>query len=329
MKKTIIIALVCVSIVVAVIAVVSNIQVVDDTDTGYEGTYLDNDIFNDTNSSNNVNNEMNLDERIANECEYILASGENKKGDYYELVCNRSQSFDGRDEIGVIKNNKWLIPLTTDSPFHDENGVLKYFDEWYKSISQPQSSNEAYGYSDTYLFCANNCFALSKAQYTYVELWNVENGKTFSKENINAEYIELEISCRTWNKNNPNNHERRIVTDSDKVYFSLGNHYKWGILDAETMTVIKGIEDNNFDFAGPIADGLFFAKKANSEEKGFYDLSGNLVIDLTKYNMLINAGFQPVFKDGECTFVASNSSNKSFIITVDTSGKTISSNELK
>lgn len=263
--------------------------------------------------------------KLSDECEYVLASGTNDNGDFYELVANRSKSFDGKDQVGVIKNNKWLIPLSSDCPFIDETGAIINFANWKKHFDD----NDRFFYDEIYYYIANDCFLLSPDQNSlnYQIIWNVETNLTYGeigKCSFSVQYTYSDINDILKRDNYITNIDKCIVHTQD------GFTSVCSILDTNTMTVITSFE--NLYYVSPYSEGLFFSiKDEERTEIGFYDEKGNMVIDLSSYPFIYAGGKYDndlVFINGECTFKASNDSNKLFLITIDKTGKIIEEKEL-
>ena len=85
-------------------------------------------------------------EKLSASCDYILAQATDSKGNYIELVANDGQGYDGKRTIGLIKNNEWLVKMSSDTPF------------------------ESIDVKGTYKLVKDNCFL-----YNSYILWNFEN----------------------------------------------------------------------------------------------------------------------------------------------------------
>jgi len=241
---------------------------------------------------------------LVDECDYLLAEGTNTTGDHYQLVANESQSYDSTQSIGLIKNNEWLIEMTNDSPIIDEDGTVYYFfnfkSDYDKYISPDWNWNT---YPTTYRLVSNNCFLLNGYM-----LWNFETGKThmltgdyrsgyiFSEDVTDESYVMLKI-----------------------VSENTHNEVTYKILDINNMIVIKEFEEGCFYYAGVFSEDLFYAV-AYDGDTGFYDKSGNQIIDLSKYNVTEGG----TFSDGKATIIAENDTGKEFEITIDKQGNVIS-----
>ena len=123
------------------------------------------------------------------------------------------------------------------------------------------------------------------------------------------------------------------VTDESKVIINEKNSNSFKLLDTNSMAIVKEFDNNQIsDRVEPFAEGMFFANGYtndldgdgyNDEVSGFYDENGNLVIDLSQYNVTYGG----VFSEGTATIKAENNTGKSFEITIDKNGNVISEKE--
>ncbi len=274
-----------------------------------EYRYFRTDTNEDANFDESNEADKNNEEQLAAVCDYILAEGTNKNGDIYQLVANESKSYDGKSEVGIIKNNKWLIELSSDSPFVDESGKIIYIDNYMRQFDYPES-DDLYGYSKTYMFINNCCFiAKEDSRNHYDVILNAENGKNYIVENG---WFETEFKDDNLIGQYDENIVIRDWDSKDKSY---------EILNTETMSIVKEFTNDDFYYITPISEGVFYAiKDKEGNGKAFYDSNGQKVVDLSKYK-ISGCGF---FIDGRCIFTAINSSGKEFEITIDKSGNVIS-----
>ncbi|MGN1154010.1 MAG: hypothetical protein ACI4S3_08265, partial [Candidatus Gastranaerophilaceae bacterium] len=110
---------------------------------------------------------------LSDTCDKVLASG-STGGNFYELVANQKEDYNGTEiTIGVIKNNEWLIPLTKQIPFLDEDNKLL------------SGGADIYGfepYPSYFYYVGNGCFLnqywtdVNSPKYT---LLNSNNEKKF------------------------------------------------------------------------------------------------------------------------------------------------------
>lgn len=87
------------------------------------------DVFLDNTNTTQLTDFTLPDERLSDTCDKVLAEGTDSDGSYYELVAVQEESATSvQVKIGVIKNNEWLVPLSADHPFIDnETGLLWYY----------------------------------------------------------------------------------------------------------------------------------------------------------------------------------------------------------
>lgn len=261
---------------------------------------------------------------LSDECDKILAEGEDENGNYYELVANETEDYSGVTiEIGVIKNNTWSIPLTTNSPFIGESGLLSLYD----GVNSATGSIYDEKFAKFY-YIGNGCF-----YYNYTIL-NGNNGKSYNGNESN--FIPVVQSDRK-------NGENIMICNDDGKYILKKYGEKFRVLDAKTMK-IKTINvscDYDIDYAFPYAEGLFACMNYSSDVQtnGFYNLKGEKVIDLSQYTLAKNTYYSDctggysgiyqslVFEDGKCTFKITNEVGTNYIVTIDKKGKVIDSEE--
>lgn len=251
---------------------------------------------------------------LAASCDYVLAEGTSTAGDKFELVANDSQSYDSTQSVGLIKNGKWFIEMTDNSPIIDENGSVYYFSSFkgeYDRYISPDWNTDTY--PNTYRLVSNNCFLLGE----YI-LWNFETGKTYT----------LPGDYRSYYKFSEN------ITNENKVILHIVSEYShnevtYKILDTKNMAVIKEFDKDDFYSVGIFSEGLFYAVTRNTDldgdgytdkAAGFYDENGNLIINLSKYNITEGG----VFSNGKATVTAENDTGKQFEITIDKAGNVLS-----
>lgn len=235
-------------------------------------------------------------EQLSASCDYILGQATDSKGNLLELVANDGQGYDGKRTIGLIKNNEWLVKMTSDSPF--------------KSIDV----------NGTYKLVKDNCF-LYYNPYNFDNsstLWNFENGKTYKMEGTKED---------KWGRL-----DEKIAIISEIDRSTLSDYLIVEILNTDTMTIINELDQNCFTSVGEFSEDLFFSigyfddKDGDGEKdkiSGYRDINGNLVIDLSRYNFNYASDTQP-FSDGKATFKTRNEYGKKFEITIDKQGNVLS-----
>lgn len=260
---------------------------------------------------------------LSSSCDRLLAKGTDNDGNVFELVANETEDYNGTTiEIGVLKNNEWSIPLTTDSPFIGENGLL------FQSYKHSEASGSIYDSKYAkFHYIGNGCF------YYEHRIWNGNNGSFYDGNGEDSYGLpEVRINKTEWIVNNEG---QFILSRIDETY---------KVLDTNTMQIsdtnIK--EDGHMiDYCFPCSEGLFACMNRyhDLEANGFYDLSGNKVIDLSVYNLARNSyvssnmgGYSGpagnlTFRNGKCTFRITNDQGTDYYITIDKTGTVIDSIE--
>lgn len=275
----------------------------------------------------------------------VLASGSEDNGDFYELVGEQNETVNnGGVKIGVIKNNEWLVEITSDIPFVGENGYISIIDAY----SGKDSFNLKREYSNCGVFfeyCGNGIFIdyylyappgtsdYDSFCYTYGVAYNSENGKSY-KINCAANcalglrYCSFDSSSMEYWNSDFKIRDRLVYKDKD---------HKFNILNLNTMETkqFDGIDDFS-----QYSNGLIFVRTEDKGFVGFIDEDFNFVIDLTDYNLKLP--FKDVwgeecdwcnkcyfFKDGKCEINTRTDSGSVFKVTIDKTGKEINSVEIQ
>ncbi len=256
--------------------------------------------------------------KLNNSCDKILASGYDADSNYYELVANEDEDYSGtKIEMGIIKNNEWVIPLTSNSPFVSESGLLIGARGNFKG-SIYETGFAIFNYVGAGCFCYKNI------------IWNGNNNKSYQADDTINVSTHMDRGNIMYNVNN----------EGLFIISKYGKNYK--LLNANDMSVkeINLCEDGwNIDYCFPYSEGLFACMNHSSDKEtnGFYDINGNKVIDLSKYQLAKNTyttsnigGYSGpvqslVFKNGKCTFTVTNDQGSKYIITIDKTGNIINS----
>lgn len=254
-------------------------------------------------------------EQLSASCDYILAQATDSKGNYIELVANDSETYDGSQTIGLIKNNKWVIEMTDDSPII-EDGVVAFFN-LYKYCHNAGETN--------IILITDNCFVFFGDEDTDL-LWNYSTGKTYymtAEEFSNISYVGHYLG-----------HQGKVLNEDliTIVVMETSTLLNTEIFDTKTMQFVKSFGPKYFNYVKQYSEGLFYAERSipdengNIEELGFYDINGNLVLDFTEfYNKYFDIYEPPErFIDGKTSFRVENESGKKFEITIDKQGNVLS-----
>ena len=259
--------------------------------------------------------------RLSSECDKVLCSGcDGDDGPLYELVATQTEDYSGVvTKIGVIKDNQWLVELTAESPFVDEDGTLKGY-----------TTNSL---DDTYIaeYIGNGCFYYFG---NFEVFYNSRNGRSYCMDyNHNPALVFCKYQIIRGNNSVDNYTECLAGDNNGKVIFDAYGSYEgylwYKVLDLETMTIEEkkpSVEPNAAYRFYPYSEGLF-AVLGYDEGLKFYDIDGKCMLDLTEYKLTHE--FQKVFfKNGKCTFNIINSNGTEYKITIDKKGEVISSVEL-
>lgn len=256
-------------------------------------------------------------EKLSASCDYVLRRVTDSKGNIIELVANDSEAYDGSQSIGLIKNNKWVIEMTDDSPLIKDSGVIFGYNN-YKNGSV---------YS-AFELISDNCFKFT--EYDEGSLfWNYETGKIYKMPDTFDDIVKNSIRNYLSNSNSGSDsrsEELILFKENDK------GDYTFKIFNTRTMSIVKSFPKDYFvnRYVQEFSDGLFFAAReknvdSNSIESGYYDVNGNLVIDFGKFEDKYNINTYPGrFIDGKTSFRVENESGKKFEITIDKQGNVLS-----
>ena len=225
--------------------------------------------------------------KLSDSCDKVLASG-SWNDDYYELVFNSATSVnDDNVYVGIIKNNQWLMELTSSTLFasaKSANTKYYYLGEgcfgmtWYHTPDDPVVDNY-------YVYNSENGFSIDKVWFTsdrFRSTKAVKDGKFLAS-------VDFKMS---------------IVDVNDK-----------------TVKVIPGLKHQDCSECTAYSEGLFFFNGNEIFKRGFYDENMNLKINLENYNVNKESS---TFENGVCRFRGSDSSKEVFYFTIDKEGNILS-----
>ncbi|MBQ8028827.1 MAG: hypothetical protein IJ262_05420 [Clostridia bacterium] len=242
-----------------------------------------------------------IETKLSDSCDMLVCSG-NNGDDYYELVVNQIDAYpESTFEFGVIKNNEWFVNMSPNSPFIDENGWWKWSDDE-NTIS-----------SDNFSYISNGCFLYRSSRYgnNIGIMYKPETSVFFEIRPID-DIFEIDAS------------DRFLAYD---IHNSVNYDYQLTLFDMNTGSkkVIGGVFKDYFyaDKTYAISDDIFYAR-CNitwNEYEGFYDLNGNIIIDLRETGYSTSYGY--VFENGKIILTDYNDSGVKYDLTFDTSGNII------
>lgn len=282
-----------------------------------------------TNNSSVQQNNSAREQQLSESCDYVLCSGVDTSGNSYELVANQTESSLGYEiTVGIIKNNEWLFPLSTEFPFLDQEDNLFH-------ISVDGAGNSGFSL-DMYNAIKDNIYFVDVGTFVMDSYHETDSwGKTyyhtlilFSCSKMESKVIDLEeyqielIASKT---------DRQVYTDNgmlliwkedvvDTGVLSYDYFYDWCLLDTETLAITTiGSRIKDCSPSSILAEGLIFAS-----DKCFYNTDKQKVIDLSQYNIDMSAASGIYFKNGQCSFIAENELGHEFEITIDIHGNVLS-----
>lgn len=188
-----------------------------------------------------------------------ICSGSDAEGNEYKLVCTQEESYDKVTvKVGVIKNNQWLQKLSTKSPFINETGS--------NLLGLSSSPRNRRVFSD-YHYVADGVFVVQ-----YYDN-NTESYLFYNSNNKKSATIHIQRIEFTYD----HPYSKYIVFS--RWHSLIGGDITVYVLNTETMEEKVIIDETNSSLYGGYSEGLFMLKD------GFYNLKGEKVIDMQKYNI--------------------------------------------
>lgn len=289
---------------------------------------------NNSSSSNDIETTPEADNQeplLREQCDVVLCSGYDTNGNYYELVgTQRETSTSFEIKLGVIKNNKWLMPLSNDFCFISDDGLIHTSyegDDLYESTQYVTYS--------TFHFIDIGGFVLYKRSYGDTQ-WdkidelvylncNTQQHITLSDE-YSLGYGITEYDERTEHVAlNTDNGNIILHTSTNLGSYSYPNYvYDWYLLDINTMNIKKlcsNVSIHPFTYCY-LSEGLILA-----EDFCFYNKKMEKVLDISDMNAKYDQTI--VFENGTCRFKAENSLGTEFWVTIDKTGKVLSEEQIE
>lgn len=270
------------------------------------------EINNSLNSSENpiTTTTAKPEEQLSKTCDMLLCSGYNGN-DYYELVANQIDRYpDSTFEIGVLKNNEWLVPLSPENPFINDNG-------WWVGAEYQNEPGE-------FKYMGKGCFYYMHERGYPEIVYNPETKISFEVQGLEQQSVHRPTDGYTKNytKLMSDNYEILAWSSGGKRAFTYFN-----LLTGETKEIPITFY-TTWPMVARISEGVFLAR-VDKATWGFYDINGNCVIDLSQYSFVLEIENINIFKNGTYTFKVRNSSNIYFHITIDKTGKVLSQEKVE
>ena len=257
-------------------------------------------------------------EDLSGQYDKLLAEGYSAQGDHYALVAKQEESYNGFEiSLGVIKNNSWLVPLTADFPFKDENGLLLITgvigETLSKDLNHIYSSDykgDLLSVSNGFHYVEDGCFFSDGADTIY----NAETQQFYRFSQWDDCYF--------------------LGRENDDTYYTYDGKFaveqsldtRYGInniclFDVQTMQPSILIPETDYQLEAPYNEGLLAISSKYGQLLYFYDTQGKKVLDISEYKTYdAEKGF---FENGRVSFYVKNELGTKFELTIDATGALI------
>ena len=250
-------------------------------------------------------------------------------GDGYHLVKKEVDAYDGyKFMLGVVDDDgEWVQELTDAGTFVEE---VRF---------RAEGSSETLRDSSCYMYLGEGVFLASPgvSVYTKDEEYRVGPWPDMITDSVTGQLEVAVWECLIWNVVDNSQAEfdaSKISTFQDgySLFCESEDAFGGGRLNALntkgeitefTCKFVPNKPGHNF----PVySEGLFYACTDKAARPGFYDIEGNMVIDLSSYNMGripyssemgVNA---PYFENGQATILFANNADSVFEAVIDKTG---------
>ena len=250
-------------------------------------------------------------------------------GDGYHLVKKEVDAYDGyKFTLGVVDDDgEWVQELTDTGTFVEE---VRF---------RAEGSSETLRDSSCYMYLGEGVFLASPgvSVYTKDEEYRVGSWSDMITDSVTGQLDVAVWECLIWNvvdNSQAKFDASKISTFQDgySLFCESEDAFGGGRLNALntkgeitefTCEFVPNKPGHNF----PVySEGLFYACTDKAASPGFYDIEGNMVIDLSSYNMGripyssemgVNA---PYFENGQATILFANNAGSVFEAVIDKTG---------
>ena len=250
-------------------------------------------------------------------------------GDGYHLVKKEIDAYDGyKFMLGVVDDDgQWVQEMTDTGTFVEE---VRF---------RAEGSSETLRDSSCYMYLGEGVFLASPgvSVYTKDEEYRVGPWPDMITDSVTGQLEVAVWECLIWNVVDNSQAEfdaSKISTFQDgySLFCEAEDAFGGGRLNALntkgeitefTCKFVPNKPGHNF----PVySEGLFYACTDKAARPGFYDIEGNMVIDLSSYNMGripyssemgVNA---PYFENGQATILFANNADSVFEAVIDKTG---------
>lgn len=276
-------------------------------------------------------------EPLSDSCDYVLCQGTDTSGNAYELVANQTESSLGYEiTVGVIKNNDWLYPMSSDFPFLGEDGLfhvsVSMAGDSGTSLAQVNEVIQNIYFVDSGAFLMD-CYKETDSWVSTYDHYNI----IFSCSSLKSYTVDCKESTLLYQyseatfSNGQVESYGRIFTENGKIVLYTETSgtssgwledqvFDWSTLNIQTLSLdniasgVEGVRPESI-----LSEGLIFAS-----DQCFYNTTGQKAIDISEYSIDMWYNGNIYFDGGTCTFTAENSLGTEFLITIDKSGNVLS-----
>ncbi len=296
-------------------------------------------------SGGNETNTPNSGETLGNDSDSGKEAEVPNNGEWDEILCSGDGYHLVKKEVDTFEEYKIMVGVV------DDDG------EWVHELSDTgavaeciQMYTDAYGAeentlldSNCYMYLGDGVFIGSPSLLVYSvdREYRLGLGDSFLSFDYGDEVVTSGWDSVFWNVSDNVQMEFRLTKismfqDGYALLTQTADEYDNTLYAIDTKGQITELpckisypSDNPvyFEYKFPVySDGLFFAYKSDELRKGFFDIEGNLIIDLTSADMTgipyceelgINA---PYFENGEATILLKNNGNTVYQATIDKTG---------
>lgn len=231
--------------------------------------------------------------------DYLLCSGGG-----YSIVAKQEETVkDVVEYIGVLDENyNWVIELAANTPLHSDGYIPYAGYSSFESRCDTMEKRLHYAGNGVFIY-ARSKMTMGGDSFYEATSWNIPENSSDTSGRIRTNSLVLKD-------------DYIMMADvSTSEAMNRGDAYVI-MMDKSGKFIKTDIFCGSVTYIGQYAEGVFFSYD------GFYDVNGNLVIDLSEYAGLIKN--RPYFNNGECRLVAENENGTEFAATIDLNGNFIS-----
>lgn len=268
--------------------------------------------------------------RLSEQCDATLC--EEEEGDYYQLVANEEEDYQGvKIKVGVIKNNEWILKPTSKMPLVDEDKTLYGSD-----ISGLDDA------PDSIYYIGSGCFlyrARTKDFHsTYEEIiYNVNNQKYYEQKDREDNEIIVALP-RPLNYTTSEDLEGAPEYNLKDIIVAIENYESNTVVTVLNLATMKTKEininipdeiDNQQLIVHPLSNGIF-AIAGKYDGCTFYNEKGKELFTVSYEEIPYEYLYEPIaFKNSKCSIIVENNKGTVYTIVVDKKGKIVKQVELE